>query len=158
MNECKPLQTGSGKTHTMEGSPGDAGLIGRTVHALFQRLHTGVPAGSRVSSVTVSALEIYNEAIRDLFSSTVKAARVGALGGIMGGGKAAAAGKLEVREEAQADSDGGGGAGGAAGGGYVRVGAYTRPPLSSIPEPFLLPKPPNIPTRSAKVGLRSGRM
>lgn len=68
-------QTGTGKTHTMEGvrseqafqsyaeDPG-AGIIPRTLHHLFEKLNEG----DSEYSVRVSFLEIYNEELFDLLS------------------------------------------------------------------------------------------
>lgn len=50
--------TGSGKTHTMQGTKADPGLIARAAADLF----------AFTSSVTVSYLEIYNERIVDLLA------------------------------------------------------------------------------------------
>lgn len=97
-------QTGSGKTYTMDGSPRDPGLISRTVNALFYKIQSDMPAGSKVR-VHCSALEIYLEQIHDLLASNAKSARAesvkggsGTLGG-GGGGAKGGAGKLDVREE-----------------------------------------------------------
>jgi hypothetical protein len=54
-------QTGGGKTHTMMGSVRDRGVVMRLVDDLFRA------PGRR--SVRFSMLEIYNERIRDLFST-----------------------------------------------------------------------------------------
>ncbi|XP_062380289.1 kinesin-like protein KIF11 [Sardina pilchardus] len=70
-------QTGTGKTFTMEGerSPDEeftweedplAGIIPRTLHQIFERL----TAGGTEFSVKVSLLEIYNEELFDLLSSS----------------------------------------------------------------------------------------
>jgi kinesin family protein 11 len=63
-------QTGTGKTHTMEGqlSSDDtqnkgAGVIPRAVHSIFERLE----ASGNEFSVKVSFLELYNEELTDLF-------------------------------------------------------------------------------------------
>ncbi|XP_041376405.1 kinesin-like protein KIFC3 isoform X2 [Gigantopelta aegis] len=59
-------QTGSGKTYTMEGPPGDAGINQRAIQELFKEISE---RGSDWDySISVSVLEIYNEAIRDLLS------------------------------------------------------------------------------------------
>ena len=56
-------QTGSGKTHTILGESGDReGLVGRTV--------TNILADTRVSTVTMSVLQIYQDALFDLMSDT----------------------------------------------------------------------------------------
>lgn len=71
-------QTGTGKTHTMEGDrseehyesyiddPG-AGIIPRALHQLFEKLE----ASGNEFSVRVSFLEIYNEELFDLLSTSV---------------------------------------------------------------------------------------
>ncbi|EAT91906.2 hypothetical protein SNOG_00411 [Parastagonospora nodorum SN15] len=70
-------QTGTGKTYTMTGDisdilppPDAAGIIPRVLHALFDRLE----AAETESSVKCSFIELYNEELRDLFSTddTVK--------------------------------------------------------------------------------------
>ncbi|KAH7078326.1 P-loop containing nucleoside triphosphate hydrolase protein [Paraphoma chrysanthemicola] len=70
-------QTGTGKTYTMTGDisdilplPDAAGIIPRVLYALFQRLE----ADETESSVKCSFIELYNEELRDLFSTddTVK--------------------------------------------------------------------------------------
>ena len=67
-------QTGTGKTHTMEGQTGSnipiekdpqAGMIPRALNALFDNLRT---AEATEWSVRVSFLELYNEEIFDLLS------------------------------------------------------------------------------------------
>ncbi len=72
-------QTGTGKTHTMEGyrdgteyasyvdDPG-AGIIPRALHHLFEKLE----ASGNEFSVRVSFLEIYNEELFDLLSTSVR--------------------------------------------------------------------------------------
>ncbi|PQE17798.1 putative kinesin-related bimC protein [Rutstroemia sp. NJR-2017a BVV2] len=65
-------QTGTGKTYTMSGDMSDhfgilsdnAGIIPRTLHALFNKLEID---GSE-SSVKCSFIELYNEELRDLIS------------------------------------------------------------------------------------------
>ncbi|KXS09225.1 kinesin-domain-containing protein [Gonapodya prolifera JEL478] len=62
-------QTGTGKTHTMEGSldalpNANAGIIPRALHRLFETLE----AQSSDFSVRVSMLELYNEELRDLLA------------------------------------------------------------------------------------------
>jgi len=68
-------QTGTGKTHTMEGKTGtgvpidkdpQAGIIPRALNALFDNLHK---SGATEWSVRVSFLELYNEEIFDLLSA-----------------------------------------------------------------------------------------
>eukprot|EP00756_Hemistasia_phaeocysticola_P004248 Hpha_TRINITY_DN12712_c0_g1::TRINITY_DN12712_c0_g1_i1::g.114284::m.114284/K10406/KIFC2_3; kinesin family member C2/C3 len=57
-------QTGSGKTHTMEGPAGDPGVNFRALQRLFEVIEERSEVDK--SEVTLSVLEIYNEAIRDL--------------------------------------------------------------------------------------------
>ncbi|XP_048214324.1 kinesin-like protein KIFC2 isoform X1 [Perognathus longimembris pacificus] len=56
-------QTGSGKTYSMEGPPEDPGIAPRALQSLFQEMETG---GQH--RVTLSMVEIYNEAVRDLLA------------------------------------------------------------------------------------------
>ena len=60
-------QTGTGKTHTMEGQPGSdiAGIIPRAFIHIFNSIKE---AGSTNYMVRVSFLEIYNEQVRDLLA------------------------------------------------------------------------------------------
>ncbi|KAF1913608.1 P-loop containing nucleoside triphosphate hydrolase protein [Ampelomyces quisqualis] len=65
-------QTGTGKTYTMTGDisnvlplPDAAGIIPRVLSALFSRLE----ADETESSVKCSFIELYNEELRDLFST-----------------------------------------------------------------------------------------
>ena len=69
-------QTGTGKTHTMEGKTGagvpidkdpNAGMIPRALGALFDHLYK---SDSTEWSVSVSFLELYNEEIFDLLSAS----------------------------------------------------------------------------------------
>ncbi|XP_071730198.1 kinesin-like protein KIN-14N isoform X2 [Rutidosis leptorrhynchoides] len=65
-------QTGSGKTHTMMGTPGnydDKGLIPRSLEQIFESRQTLQKQGWKYE-MQVSMLEIYNETIRDLLSTT----------------------------------------------------------------------------------------
>ncbi|CAN1812012.1 Kinesin-like protein KIN-14N [Linum perenne] len=65
-------QTGSGKTYTMMGKPGQPqlkGLIPRTLEQIFQTRESLKLQGWKYE-MQVSMLEIYNETIRDLLSST----------------------------------------------------------------------------------------
>lgn len=56
-------QTGTGKTYSMEGPPQDPGIAPRALQSLFREM------GSRGQQhVTLSMLEIYNEAVRDLLA------------------------------------------------------------------------------------------
>ncbi|KAJ1977068.1 kinesin-like nuclear fusion protein [Dimargaris verticillata] len=71
-------QTGSGKTHTMEGptNPDEvtAGMIPRAVHQIFQ---TAEQLQSKGWSYTMEGqfLEIYNEAIHDLLTTTTNGSK-----------------------------------------------------------------------------------
>jgi kinesin family protein 11 len=65
-------QTGTGKTYTMTGDisdvlplPDAAGIIPRVLYALFNRLETD----ETENSVKCSFIELYNEELRDLFST-----------------------------------------------------------------------------------------
>ncbi|CAD8136873.1 unnamed protein product [Paramecium octaurelia] len=66
-------QTGTGKTHTMEGKddpPTLRGIIPRTFDHIFQRIEN--MAKNKQFLVKVSFLELYNEEIRDLLSKNIK--------------------------------------------------------------------------------------
>ncbi|XP_053786058.1 kinesin-like protein KIFC2 isoform X7 [Desmodus rotundus] len=56
-------QTGTGKTYSMEGPPEDPGIAPRALQSLFREMRTG---GQHC--VTLSMVEIYNEAVRDLLA------------------------------------------------------------------------------------------
>ncbi|KAM9690345.1 kinesin-like protein KIFC2 isoform 15-T15 [Dama dama] len=56
-------QTGTGKTYSMEGPPEDPGITPRALQSLFREMGTG---GQH--RVTLSMVEIYNEAVRDLLA------------------------------------------------------------------------------------------
>ena len=61
--------TGTGKTHTMEGTADDAGLAPRCAKALFARLEKQkTKAGEADFQIKASCLEIYNEELSDLFA------------------------------------------------------------------------------------------
>ncbi|KHN20442.1 Kinesin-3 [Glycine soja] len=67
-------QTGSGKTCTMMGRPGhleEKGLIPRSLEQIFQTKQSQQPQGWKYE-MQVSMLEIYNERIRDLISTTTR--------------------------------------------------------------------------------------
>ncbi|XP_017772076.1 PREDICTED: protein claret segregational [Nicrophorus vespilloides] len=64
-------QTGSGKTYTMQGVPGDLGMIPRCVDLLFKHIQKLEKSGW-VYKVEASFLEIYNETIRDLLDPNSK--------------------------------------------------------------------------------------
>ncbi|XP_077444270.1 kinesin-like protein KIF18A [Stigmatopora argus] len=59
--------TGSGKTHTMLGTPNDPGVMYRTLKDLFKRMDDAKE--EKEFSVAVSYLEVYNEQIRDLLAN-----------------------------------------------------------------------------------------
>ncbi|XP_035132926.1 kinesin-like protein KIFC2 isoform X1 [Callithrix jacchus] len=56
-------QTGTGKTYSMEGPPEDPGIAPRALQSLFREMGAGRP-----HRVTLSMVEIYNEAVRDLLA------------------------------------------------------------------------------------------
>ncbi|XP_006162501.1 kinesin-like protein KIFC2 isoform X3 [Tupaia chinensis] len=56
-------QTGTGKTYSMEGPPEDPGIAPRALQSLFREMGAG-----RQHGVTLSMVEIYNEAVRDLLA------------------------------------------------------------------------------------------
>ncbi|KOM49938.1 hypothetical protein LR48_Vigan08g076500 [Vigna angularis] len=67
-------KTGSGKTYTMMGRPGhpeEKGLIPRSLEQIFQTKQSQQPQGWKYE-MQVSMLEIYNETIRDLISTTTR--------------------------------------------------------------------------------------
>ncbi|KAH8071534.1 ATP-dependent microtubule motor [Aureococcus anophagefferens] len=79
--------TGTGKTHTMEGSleePAEMGLIPRCARALYERLERR----DADFQVKASCLEVYNEELSDLLDEAAGAARPSSGGG---GGSAAMA-------------------------------------------------------------------
>lgn len=57
-------QTSSGKTFTMTGTPRSPGVIPQAVFDMFEKIQLN---RRRVFTVTVSYLEVYMEAVRDLF-------------------------------------------------------------------------------------------
>ena len=66
-------QTGTGKTHTMEGASSDPeqrGVIPRAFEHVFEAI--AAAAGARQFLVRASFLEIYNEEVRDLLSKSPK--------------------------------------------------------------------------------------
>ena len=65
--------TSAGKTHTVQGSHSDPGLIPRMVRTL---LATPAPKGCE-RGLLISCVEIYNEKIMDLFGDTSKPLRLG---------------------------------------------------------------------------------
>ncbi|KAJ2897418.1 uncharacterized protein MKZ38_004680 [Zalerion maritima] len=56
--------TGCGKTHTITGTPQQPGIIWMTMQELFEKIHER--SEDKVTELTLSYLEIYNENIRDL--------------------------------------------------------------------------------------------
>ncbi|KAM5280682.1 kinesin-like protein KIFC2 [Ctenodactylus gundi] len=56
-------QTGTGKTYSMEGPPDDPGIAPRALQSLFREI-----GAARQHRVTLSMVEIYNEAVRDLLA------------------------------------------------------------------------------------------
>lgn len=71
-------QTGTGKTHTMEGdiySEENAGIVPRSVRAILEQLET---KGSEFT-IRVSFLELYNEELQDLLTTDASAKDKGAL-------------------------------------------------------------------------------
>lgn len=60
--------TGCGKTHTITGTVQQPGVIFLTMQDLFERV--GESATDKVTEISLSYLEIYNETIRDLLAPT----------------------------------------------------------------------------------------
>ncbi|XP_072322751.1 kinesin-like protein KIF18A isoform X2 [Scyliorhinus torazame] len=60
--------TGSGKTHTMLGSPGQPGVMYRTMKELYNRIEQ--LKDEKCCDVAVSYLEVYNEEVRDLLTNS----------------------------------------------------------------------------------------
>lgn len=60
--------TGTGKTHTMLGTPTDPGIIPRVINGLFEKIEESKKIDNDVwkYTVTLSYLEIYNEKVQDL--------------------------------------------------------------------------------------------
>eukprot|EP00898_Chlorokybus_atmophyticus_P006255 jgi/Chlat1/6630/Chrsp482S00879 len=71
-------QTGTGKTHTMEGTDSDRGIIPQAFNHIFEEIE-GAGGADRDYLVRASFLEIYNEEIRDLLapSSSGKGGDIG---------------------------------------------------------------------------------
>lgn len=65
-------QTGSGKTYTMLGDQSNKGIVSRAVEKLFEsklEIET-LSKGRTLISISVELLEIYNEKVRDLLSTS----------------------------------------------------------------------------------------
>lgn len=60
--------TGCGKTHTISGTPQQPGIIFMTMQELFERVTE--LSTDKVTEISLSYLEIYNETIRDLLSAS----------------------------------------------------------------------------------------
>jgi len=88
-------QTGAGKTHTMEGTASDPGVIPRLCEDIFRT--SAEHRADRTFVVTMSYMEVYQEVLRDLLASD--------------GGDASSGRSTPV----PADASGAGGAGGATG-------------------------------------------
>ena len=73
----------AGKTHTIQGSKADPGLLPRIIRSLFERVQSDV--SGKKFGFTVSYLEIYNERIFDLLSDGQSAASTATSGVISGG-------------------------------------------------------------------------
>ncbi len=56
--------TGCGKTHTITGTASHPGIIFLTMQELFEKINDG--SDEKVTDLSLSYLEIYNETIRDL--------------------------------------------------------------------------------------------
>jgi len=63
--------TGSGKTYTMLGEPGNEGIITRAVNKMFaaKREIEEISKGANKVEMSVELLEIYNEQVRDLLAT-----------------------------------------------------------------------------------------
>lgn len=70
--------TGCGKTHTITGTAQQPGIIFLTMQELFERIEER--SGEKVTELSLSYLEIYNETIRDLL---VPGGNSGGKGGLM---------------------------------------------------------------------------
>ncbi|KAI5189909.1 hypothetical protein NEMIN01_0772 [Nematocida minor] len=69
-------QTGSGKTYTMEGTPAHPGIIPLSIRKVFDK---------KVSSLSISVVEVYNEKIFDLVSESALTVRDGKSGVVLDG-------------------------------------------------------------------------
>ena len=54
-------ETGSGKTHTMEGTPEDPGVALRALKSMFQETRASTEFNTEIS---MAVLEVYNESIK----------------------------------------------------------------------------------------------
>jgi kinesin family protein C1 len=81
----------------------DRGIVYRACEQLFTDLNTPTSSGTWESTVTIEAVEIYNEKLRDLLPSKAAKAAATASGGGGGGGRTAGAvapgAGLEIRKE-----------------------------------------------------------
>jgi hypothetical protein len=68
--------TNSGKTHTMQGSPGNPGILCLAIQLIFARIEEEANADVQDYTVTASMLEIYNERIFDLLDPQRKECRL----------------------------------------------------------------------------------
>lgn len=71
-------QTGSGKSHTMDGAPGQPGVIPRAFAHIFGAI-AGAGGDDRQFLVRASYLEIYQEEVRDLLATSDSASASGGL-------------------------------------------------------------------------------
>lgn len=75
LNLYQDGQTGTGKTHTMEGnitSEEDAGIVPRSVRAILEKLES---SGSEFT-IRVSFLELYNEELHVFMFSSISYIRM----------------------------------------------------------------------------------
>lgn len=64
-------QTGTGKTHTMEGTPDDEGIIPRAFRHIWAHIETSA-SRDVTHLVSCSYVELYLEDVRDLLSKDCK--------------------------------------------------------------------------------------
>lgn len=69
--------TGCGKTHTISGTPEKPGIIFLTMQELYERI--AEVEDEKTIEVSVSYLEVYNEAIRDLLTKPSNNAKLPSL-------------------------------------------------------------------------------
>lgn len=67
VSEHSPVIAGAGKSYSMVGYPGNRGIIPIVCEELFRKIDSQTSETTKFQ-VTVSMLEIYNEAIRDLLN------------------------------------------------------------------------------------------